>query len=351
MQDIFRNSVFLKACRREPTEVTPVWLMRQAGRYMKEYRALRDKTPFIELCRNKDLVTEITVKAQEKIKADAAIIFSDILLVVEALGLGVEYGRGEGPLIRKVIRAPKDVERLREVDPKESLSYVLDAVRQTRASLSPRVPLIGFAGAPFTLSSYMIEGGASKDFKRTKNFMIRQGGSWAKLMRKLVRVTISYLRAQIEAGAQAVQLFDSWVGCLTAEEYETYVLPYSREAIKGAAGRAPVIHFGTGTARFLEAFGSAGGEVVSVDHRAALGEAWKKIGYSKAIQGNLDPRVLCGPLSGVRSHVKRILKEAGGRPGHIFNLGHGVLPETPVQNVIALVEMVHEWGGRQDGFR
>ncbi len=335
------SNVFLKACRREPVPYTPIWLMRQAGRYMKEYRELREKTPFLEICKNKDLAAEITVMAQEKIKADAAIIFADILLILEPMGLGLQFVKGDGPSVRR-LESAADVEKIPEIDPKESLSFVMNAIRQARQSLQPHVPLIGFAGAPFTIASYMIEGGPSKHFERTKTWMREETASWKTLMVKLTRATIKYLNAQIEAGAQAVQLFDSWVGCLRPEEYRTFVLPYSQHVILGLKGKVPVIHFGTGTDRFLELMSQAGGEVIGVDHGVKLEEAWKRIGHEKAIQGNLNPKALLGSVQGIKAEVQRILKEAGGRPGHIFNLGHGVLPETPVENVIALVDMVHE---------
>ncbi len=309
---------------------------------MKDYRLLRDRFSFLELCKDKDLVTQITVTAQEKIGADAAIIFSDILLIVEAFGLGLEFAKGDGPSIRRVLRTAKDVEGLPEIHPDESLHYVFEALRQTRKALKPGVPLIGFAGAPFTVASYMIEGGASKDFAATKRFMLSDESAWDALMRKVTRSTAAYLNGQIDAGAQAVQVFDSWVGALGPAEYEKYVLPHSKNLIQSLRQGTPVIHFGTGTAPFLEKFADAGAGVLGVDHRIGLGEAWSRIGADRAIQGNLDPAVLLRPLPEIRAEVRKILNEAGGRAGHIFNLGHGVLPETPLENVIALVEMVHE---------
>ncbi len=340
------NCVFLKACRREPVPYTPVWLMRQAGRYMKDYRAIREKTPFIEICKNKDLAAEITVKAQESIGADAAIIFSDILLIVEPFGLSLNYLKGDGPSIRKMIRTPEDIEGLPEINPEESLSFVLEAIRQARKSLKSDIPLIGFAGAPFTLASYMIEGGPSQDFEETKKLMYADAGVWKELMQKIARATMHYLNAQISAGVQAVQLFDSWVGCLEPAEYQEYVLPYTSEVIAGIKGKVPVIHFGTGTASFLDLLAKAGGDVIGVDHRVRLDEAWEKIGTDKAIQGNLDPLALCSSKENLKHHVETILKYAAGRPGHIFNLGHGVLPETPLENVIALIELVHTMSRR-----
>ena len=309
---------------------------------MKFYRDIRAKKAFLDICKDKDLVTEITVRAQRVLKTDAAIIFADILLIVEPMGLSLAYLKGDGPSIGHAVRTRKDIENLSEVDPKESLSFMYGAIRQTRAELDPEIPLIGFAGAPFTLASYIIEGGSSDNFNRTKMLIRSHGSLWKLLMEKISRATVKYLNGQIEAGVEAVQLFDSWVGCLTAAEYKKSVWPYSRQVIRGIKKGTPVIHFGTGTSHFLELFAQAGGDVVSVDHRVGLAQAWKKIGHDRAIQGNLDPRVLCGPLSEIKKHVRRILKEAAGRPGHIFNLGHGVLPETPEKNAVALVEMVHE---------
>ena len=349
MTESLQNSVFLKACRRELVPYTPVWLMRQAGRYMKDYRAIREKTPFIELCKNKDLAAEITVTAQKTLGVDAAIIFSDILLIVEPMGLSLNYLKGDGPSIRKTVRSAQDVEAIPEIAPEQSLAFVLDAIRQARKTLPPDIPLIGFAGAPFTLASYMIEGGSAsggKDFEETKRFMVADAGVWKAFMEKIARATALYLDAQIRAGAQAVQLFDSWVGCLEPSEYEEYVLPYTSQVIRGIGSKVPVIHFGTGTSAFLELMVKAGGDVLGVDHRIRLDEAWKRIGYDRAIQGNLDPLVLCSSKENLPHHVETILKYAGDRPGHIFNLGHGVLPETPLENVLELIQLVHKLSGR-----
>jgi uroporphyrinogen decarboxylase len=299
------------------------------------------------LCKNPDLVAEVTVTAQEKIKADAAILFSDILLLVEPLGLKLDYVKGDGPSIQKPIRTSKDVDMLNEVKPEISLSYVLEGVRQTRRRLNPSIPLIGFAGAPFTVASYMIEGGSSKDFRRTKRFMREDAVRWKVLMRKITHATVKYLNAQVVAGVQAIQLFDSWAGALTLEEYKDFAAPFSKELFQGVSKEVSVIHFGTRTAPFLEAFSEAGGQVIGVDHRISLSEAWKRIGPGKAIQGNLDPEILLKDTSLMKKEVDRILAEAAGRSGHIFNLGHGVLPETPVENVKALVEMVHEYRNDQ----
>ncbi len=342
-----KNSTFLKACRRQKSSFTPVWLMRQAGRYMKDYRDIREKTPFLDLCKNTDLVTEVTVHAQEKIGADAAIIFSDILLPLEPMGLNLSYVKGDGPSISNPVRGKKEVEVLKDTFELEKLSFVYQSIRQTRRALKSDVPLIGFSGAPFTLASYMIEGGATKDFSRTKTMMVSDEGLWKILMQKIVTVSVRHLNAQIEAGAQVVQIFDSWAGVLTPQEYRQYAMPYSAELIRGIRKGIPVIHFGTKTGDFLDSMRQAGGDVIGADHRISLTEAWKKIGHDRTIQGNLDPEILCGSLIEIKKHVERILKEADGRPGHIFNLGHGVLPHTPEENVIALVDMVHEMSRRE----
>lgn len=340
-----QESVFLKACRGEKTPYTPVWLMRQAGRYMKDYRAIREKTPFLDICKNKDLVTEITVTAQEKLGVDAAIIFADILLLVEEFGLGLQYLKGDGPVIGRPVRSAADVKNLPELSRVDGLSYVYDAISQTRSALKKNIPLIGFAGAPFTMVSYMVEGGGTKDFERVKNFMYADDHTWNELMGKVTRATSIYLKNQIKAGVQAVQIFDSWVGCLEPAEYEDKVLPHSKALIASLGNEVPVIHFGTGTGRFLELFASAGAPVVGVDHRIGLADAWARIG-NRSLQGNLDPLVLCSSFDSVRSHAKAVLDEAAGRAGHIFNLGHGVLPDTPETNARELVAYVQETSRR-----
>lgn len=340
------ESPFLKACRCEKTPFTPVWLMRQAGRYMKDYRDVRETTPFIELCKNEELAAEVTVTAQRKIGADAAIIFSDILLILEPMGFKLEYLKGGGPRIQKPLKDSAGVDRLKPARAADSLSFVFGAIRKTRSSLKPEIPLIGFAGAPFTLASYMIEGGSSNDFSKTKRLMRSPEFPWKTLMEKISTATLEYLEGQIASGADAVQIFDSWAGVLNAEEYKKYILPYSKKLMAALKGKTPVIHFGTRTGPFLELFASAGGDVIGVDHHTSLKKGWERIGTKKAIQGNLDPKVLLTTLPEIKKNVKRILKEAAGRPGHIFNLGHGVLPETPVENVMALVEMVHELSQR-----
>ncbi len=337
------DSPFMKACRREASSVTPVWLMRQAGRYMKEYRALRARTGFLELCKNKDLCAEVTVFAQEKIGADAAILFSDILLIVEPFGLGLEYTRGDGPVISGSLDSAAHVDRLPEIDPQESLGFVMDAVKLIRSTLKPEIPLIGFSGAPFTLASYMIEGGSSKVFLETKRFMTSDPGAWHALMEKISRAVAKYLNAQIAAGADVVQLFDSWAGCLAPEDYREFVLPHTRSVIKAIKAGVPVIHFATGTGGYLPLMREAGGDVLGVDFRVPLDEAWRAIGHDRGIQGNLDPVLLCGPRDLLLKRAAAVLDQAEGRPGFIFNLGHGILPETPVENVQALIEFVHAY--------
>jgi uroporphyrinogen decarboxylase len=342
---LVQSPAFLAACRREPTPFTPIWLMRQAGRFMPEYRAVRDRLGFLELCKRPDAAAEVTVTAARALGVDAAIIFADILLVVEPLGLGLTYGSGDGPKIERPIRTAADVERLPAVSPGE-LGYVYDAIRLARAALPSNQPLIGFAAAPFTLATYMIEGGASPAYVRTKDLMRRDPGVWRTLMERLVAVLGDYLNAQIDAGAQAVQLFDSWVGTLPPTDYRTHVLPHTRALIAALGARVPVIHFGTGTAGLLEGMRAAGGDVIGLDWRIDLDAGWARVGHDVAVQGNLDPTILFAAPAEIRRHAQAILGQAAGRPGHIFNLGHGVLPDTPVDHVRALVDAVHELSAR-----
>ena len=339
--------VFLRACRGEPTPHTPVWLMRQAGRYMAEYRALRERVPFLELCKTPDLAAQVTLEAVERLGVDAAILFSDILLIVEPLGVGLEFSAGDGPVIHRPVRSGQDIDALGEVSPQESVPFVFEAIRKIRRSLPGHIPLIGFSGAPFTLASYVIEGGASRQYLETKRLMYQDSGAWNALMEHLVRAITAYVNAQIAAGAQAIQLFDSWVGCLAPQDYRSFLLPHMRTLIQGLTPGVPLIHFGTGTAGLLELLAEAGGDVIGVDWRVDLDAAWQRIGADRAVQGNLDPLALFAPQDTLRQQVQRILAQAGGRAGHIFNLGHGILPQTPVDNVIALVDMVHELSSRQ----
>jgi uroporphyrinogen decarboxylase len=336
------DSPFMRACRREPAPYTPVWLMRQAGRYMPEYREVRARTTFLELCKTPDLAAEVTVHAAERLNVDAAIIFADILLILEPMGLNLEFAKGEGPTIHNPVRAASDVDRLREVEDVGALQYVYNAIQLTRRALPSDLPLIGFAGAPFTLASYIIEGGASKNYVHTKTLMYTDGGAWHQMMSLIARALAKYLNAQIEAGAQAVQLFDSWVGALSPDDYREYVLPHTRSVIRNITPGTPVIHFGTGTATLLELMRDAGGDVIGLDWRVSLDEAWQRLG-DVAVMGNFDPVALFTNPEIVRREARKILGQAGGRPGHIFNLGHGILPETPVDNVLALVEAVHEY--------
>jgi len=331
----------MRACRREPTPYTPIWLMRQAGRYMREYREVREKTTFLELCKNPALAAEVTVTAVERLGVDAAIIFADILLILEPLGIELEFAKGEGPVIHNPVRAPSDVDRLRELDDANTLGFVYQAIGQTRSALKPDIPLIGFCGAPFTLASYMTEGGGSKNYVHTKRLMYDDSGAWHAMMSLISRALVKYLNAQIAAGAQAVQLFDSWVGCLSPDDYREFVLPHTQSVIRGVTPGVPVIHFGTGTAALLELMREAGGDVIGLDWRVRLDEGWNRIGHDVALMGNLDPVTLFAKRDVLRAQAEKIIGQAGGRPGHIFNLGHGILPETPVENVIALVEMVH----------
>ena len=341
MTDTSSRHPFLTACRRGKTPYTPVWLMRQAGRYMKEYRDVRAKVGFLELCKTPDLVAEVTVTPVERLNVDAAILFADILLLLEPMGVGLEYATG-GPVIERPVRTGADVDTLQDPVPEESLAYVYAAVRSTRAELAGRVPLIGFCGAPFTLASYAIEGGASRTFALTKGLMYSEPEVWHQLCELFADVAGDYLRAQVEAGAQAVQLFDSWVGALSDRDYREFALPHTKRIMDAVADAGvPVIHFGTGTATLLEAMAEAGGDVVGVDWRVPLDEAWERIGADRAVQGNLDPTLLLGPVHRLLDGADAVLQQAGGRPGHIFNLGHGILPETPVEHVQALARFVH----------
>jgi uroporphyrinogen decarboxylase len=346
MTTVTPNHSFLAACRREKTPYTPVWLMRQAGRYMEEYRKLRAEHDFLELCKSPELAAEITVTPVERLKVDAAILFADILLLLEPMGVGLEYSKGDGPVIHRPVRSAADVDQLKEAEPEKNLSFVFDTVRKCRSALNGKVPLIGFSGAPFTLASYLIEGGGSRNYIHTKHLFYSDPSAWITLMERLARAVAGYLNGQIAAGAQAVQLFDSWAGCLAPSDYEKFVLPYTRAAIAAITPGVPVINFSTGTAGSLRLLRASGGDVMGLDWRVNLDEAWAKIGYDVAIQGNLDPVALFAPPREIRQRVADILRRAAGRPGHIFNLGHGILPETPVENVIAMVEAVHELSAR-----
>jgi uroporphyrinogen decarboxylase len=336
----------MRACRRESVPYTPIWLMRQAGRYMREYREVRAKTTFLELCKTPSLAAEVTVTAVERLGVDAAIIFADILLILEPMGVELEFAEGEGPVIHNPVRSSSDIDRLRELEDENELNFVYEAIRQTRRALKPDIPLIGFCGAPFTLASYLIEGGGSKNYIQTKRLMYDDAGAWHAMMSLISRALVKYLNAQSAAGAQAVQLFDSWVGCLSPDDYREFVLPHTRSVIRNVTQGVPVIHFGTGTATLLELMREAGGDVIGLDWRVPLDEGWQRLGPGVAVMGNLDPVALFANQEILRAQTRRILDQADKRSGHIFNLGHGILPETPVENVIALVEMVHEMSVR-----
>ena len=342
------NDRFLKACRREEVDCTPVWFMRQAGRYMAEYRAIRAKHTLLEICQQPELATEVTLQPVRALGVDAAILFADILLPLMPMGINLEFAKGEGPIIHNPIRSRADVEALRTVEPRESLAHVLEAVRLVRRELDGQVPLIGFAGAPFTLASYIIEGGSSRNFTKTKRLMYDDARAWHSLLSKLGCVITDYLTAQVQAGAQAVQLFDSWVGALSPGDYAEYVLPHSRFVIEQVQRTGvPLIHFGTDTTALLPLMKEAGGDVIGLDWRMPLDWGWNILGDDVAIQGNLDPVALFAPRNVLENKVKVVLEQAANQPGHIFNLGHGILPETPVENVKAVVEMVHEFSKRE----
>ena len=334
-------SRFLKACRREPVDVTPVWFMRQAGRYMAEYRALREQHSLLEICRTPDLATEVTLQPVRRIEVDAAILFSDLLLPLEPMGLPFDFVKGEGPQIERPIESSSDIDKLKVFEPREALAHVLESIGLIQQELHGRVPLIGFSGAPFTLASYAIEGGHSNNFARTKSLMYGHPDAWHLLCDKFATIVGDYLVAQIEAGVDAVQLFDSWVGTLSAADYREFALPHTKKIFDTVGARVPTIHFGTGTATMLEDLRDAGGDVIGVDWRVPIDEAWDQIGFEHGVQGNLDPTLLLGPTRRMLDQAEDILDRVGGRPGHIFNLGHGILPSTPVEHVQMLAQYVH----------
>jgi uroporphyrinogen decarboxylase len=334
---------FLRACRRESVDATPVWFMRQAGRYMPEYRKVREKHSLLEICRAPELAVEVTLQPLRAFSVDAAILFADILLPLEPIGASFEFAAGEGPVIHEPIRDRAGVERLRPFDPEEGLPHVLEAIRLLRRELDGKTPLIGFAGAPFTLASYLIEGGKSSHFAKVKRFMYAEPELFGELMGKLAEVVRRYLRAQVNAGAQAIQLFDSWVGCLAPSDYQTFVLPHVRHILSDLERTGvPVIHFGTDTGSLLELQKRAGGSVIGVDWRTPLDEARRRLGSEVALQGNLDPILLFAPREVLLRRVDEVLERAGATPGHVFNLGHGILPETPPDAVRAVTEHVHQ---------
>jgi len=320
--------------------------MRQAGRYMEEYRKLRAQHDFLALCKKPEIATEITITPVQKLKVDAAILFADILLILEPMGVGLEYSKGDGPVIHRPVRNGKDVDGLKDFDVESELSFVYQAVKRTCQELNDQVPLIGFAGAPFTLASYLIEGGGSRNYLHTKKFFYNAPEAWKRLMARLAKVIGEYLNCQVAAGAQAVQIFDSWAGCLTPADYEHFVQPYTKAVIDAVTPGVPVISFSTGTAGLLKHIRAAGGDVIGLDWRVNLDDGWATVGHDVAVQGNLDPVALFASPQELKTRVAEILRRASGRPGHIFNLGHGVLPETPVEHVVAMVDAVHELSAR-----
>jgi len=338
------NSLFVRACKTQPCEAVPVWFMRQAGRYMAEYRAVRKSHSLIEICKKPELAAEVTVTAAEFLGVDAAIIFADLLLPLEVMGLPFHFEAGEGPKIEKPVRTEQDITALQTHRASE-LSYVAEAVGKVCAHFGNRLPVIGFCGAPFTLASYMIEGGSSRNYLHAKKMMYNSPRVWDELLRKLVAVTAEYSAEQARAGADVIQVFDSWVGCLSVEDYRRYALPRTTELIHALRRTGvPVIYFGTDTATLLPAMKETGADVIGVDWRMPMDDAWRSLNFQGAVQGNLDPTLLFAEWKTLKSAAERILQSTAGRPGHIFNLGHGILPETPVDNVKNLARLVREYG-------
>lgn len=340
---------FLRACLRQPVDVTPVWFLRQAGRYMAEYQAVRRHNSLIDICKKPDLAAEVTITAAEKLDVDAAIIFADLLLPFECMGLPFEFKAGEGPVVEHPVRSAADIDRLR-TDRASELGYVAEAIRKVSGHFKDRLGIIGFCGAPFTLASYMIEGGGSRNWIETKTLMYRDPAAWQALLQKLSLVLIDYCRQQVEAGADVIQIFDSWVGSLGMTDYREFVLPVTTALIRQVqAMGVPVIYFGVDTASLLPAMRTTGADVIGLDWRTPLDKGWADLGHSCAVQGNLDPITLFAPPDILRKRVREVLDQAAGRPGHIFNLGHGIVPGTPVENVQRVVEYVREYGAEQHG--
>ncbi len=336
------ESRFVRACRALPVDVTPVWFMRQAGRYMAEYRAVRQKHSLIEICKKPQVAAEVTITAAEALQVDAAIIFADLLLPLEVMGQPFHFSTGEGPKIERPVASAADVRKLR-TDRAADLGYVSEAVRLVSMHFASRLPVIGFCGAPFTLASYMIEGGGSRNYVLTKKMMYNSPQVWDELLCKLVTVTSEYAAEQVRAGGDAIQVFDSWVGCLSVEDYRQYVLPRTTELVnKLQKTGVPVIYFGTDTSTLLPSMKETGADVIGVDWRIPLDMAWRSIGFKGAVQGNLDPVVLFADWKHIQARAEAVLRRAHGYEGHIFNLGHGILPETPVENVKAVAAFVHE---------
>jgi len=337
------NSNFIRACKSQPVARTPVWFMRQAGRYMAEYRAIRKQHSLLEICKKPELAAQVTIEAAEILAVDAAIIFADLLLPLEVMGLPFHFSAGEGPVIEKPVRRKEDIANLR-TDRAAELGYVSEAVSLVAQHFADRIPVIGFCGAPFTLASYMIEGGGSRNYVHAKKMMYNHPSEWDALMSKLVEVTAAYSAEQVRAGADAIQIFDSWVGCLSVEDYRRYVLPHVTVMVKQLQETGvPIIYFGTDSATLLPAMNETGAEVIGLDWRIPLDEGWQRLDHRAAVQGNLDPVLLFADWKELKSRAEDVLRRAGGRPGHIFNLGHGILPETPVDNVRNLAKLVQQY--------
>lgn len=339
------NDNFLRACRKEETDFTPVWLMRQAGRYLQEYMDIKNKSSFIEMCKTPEVACEITMQPLRRFDLDASIIFADILLPLEGMGINFEFTKGDGPVIHNPVRSRADIDAIKEITPEEDVSYLMEAIKLTKKEIDGKVPLIGFCGAPFTLASYMIEGGGSKNYLHAKKLMYTDPESWDVMMTKITDMLVKYLKAQINAGVQAVQIFDSWAGCLSKNDYSKYALPYTKRLIKEVTGEVPVINFSTNTGTYLDVIKQAGGDVIGLDWKVDLMDGWNQLG-DVAVQGNMDPAVLFSDEKTIRAKVKEVIDSAAGRKGHIFNLGHGIILGTPPENVKILVDAVHEFSAK-----
>ena len=344
-----RADRFIKACRREQVDCTPVWMMRQAGRYLPEYRAIRAKHSFLDMCKTPEVAAEVTLQPVRRFEIDAAIIFADILLPLEPMGIGLEFVNGKGPVINNPVRSMADVRKLRPIDAATQIAYLMKAISIALKELNGNVPLIGFSGAPFTLASYIIEGGGSRDYRHAKTMMFAEPKAWHKLMEHLTGVIINYLNAQIDTGVQAVQLFDSWVGTLGSSDYREFVLPHQKNVISGVKKTVPLIHFAYGATHLLEMVSEAGGDVIGLDWRGDIDVAWQRVGYEKAIQGNLDPVALFGTKKYIRKRTKEILDRAENRYGHIMNLGHGILQQTPLDHAAEFINATHELSRKMKG--
>lgn len=342
-----RENRFLNACRRKDVDCTPVWMMRQAGRYLEEYREVRKKHSFLEMCKTTELVVEVTLQPIRRFEIDAAIIFADILLPLEHMGIDFEFTKGEGPHIINTIRTLDDVKKMRQIYPSEQMPYLMQAIKTVKQELNGKVPLIGFSGAPFTLASYIIEGGGSRNYENTKAMMFKEPETWHLLMQKLTDMVIIYINEQIKAGAQAVQIFDSWVGCLSSLDYEEFVFPHQKRLLDSIDKSVPFIHFAYGASHLVDLVAKAGGDVIGLDWRINIDDAWKRIGFDKGVQGNLDPVALYGSKDYIKRRVKDILDRAENRNGHIFNLGHGILPTAPIENAKYMIDLVHELSERK----